>query len=242
MRLMVLLTCLAIVGPMTSSGQSVARPEFEVASVKVNASGGNLSSWDPDHHGNFKAENTSLKELIASAYDVPRFMISGPSWMESLKYDINARGTPGTPDSQVWLMLQTLLEERFHLRVHRETKEMAVYFLEVASGGLKIQPLDPSKPETPFHFPPGRWSALTMAGDLAHFAGSLSGFVERPVLDRTGVQGTFGIVFWYDNRPESEGPDLPAALREELGLRLTPGRGAVEILVVDHTDQTPTEN
>jgi len=189
MRLTGLLSCFVLVNSHWAFGQQPARPEFQAASVKVNVSGDHLGSWDPDHHGNFKAENTSLKMLIGSAYHVPDFMISGPSWMESLECDINARGTPGATDSEVWLMLQTLLEDRFHLRVHRETKEMAVYFLEVASGGLKIQPFDPSKPETPSHFPPGRWKALTMAGTLASFAGSLSGFVERPVLDRTGIQG-----------------------------------------------------
>lgn len=215
---------------------------FEAATVKPNLSAGNLSKWDPDHHGNFKAENASLKNLIGFAYHVPGLMISGPSWIESLRYDVNAKGTPEASDSQVAMMMQGLLEERFRLRVHREAREMPVYFLEIANGGPKAPPADPSKPAPTSHLPSGAWSYLYMPGTLAAFAGNLSGFAGRPVIDLTGTAGTYHFELWFNNHSESDGPDLFNALREELGLRLRSGRDSVEILVVDNAEKVPVEN
>ena len=215
---------------------------FEVASVKPNLSGDPGAQWSPKH-GNFTAENAPLKQLIRLAYHVPDSMISGPGWLDSLRYDINAKGTGDAPESQVMLMLQALLEDRFHLQAHRETKEMAVYFLVVANGGLKMQSADATNPTLFPQAPPGAHSVMQMArASLAEIAGSLSRPAGRPVLDRTGIQGTFRLRLWYTNNSESEGPDLFAALREQLGLRLEAGRGPVETLVVDHADKVPTED
>src|ERR1017187_10322434 len=100
-RRMTILASIAISARLGLLAQVGMRPEFEVASVKPNTSGGNLSTWDPDHHENFKAENTSLKSLISSAHHIPPFMIFSPTWIESLRYDINARGAPGTSDAQI---------------------------------------------------------------------------------------------------------------------------------------------
>ncbi len=242
MRLTVLLICFALVRPPWAAGQEPARPEFEVASVKANLSGSGLSRWEPDHHGSFRAENASLKTLIHSAYGVPTIQISGPALLDSLHLDITAKGPTDAPDNQVWLMVQTLLEERLHLRVHRETKEMAVGLLSLASGGLKMKPVDPSNPAPFPPLPSGGWSLMQMTGTLPEIAANLSNFVQRPVLDRTGIEGRFRIRLYYNNSAESEGPDMYAALREQLGLRLEQGRAPVELLVVDHADQTPTEN
>ena len=234
----------AIFVALTLYAQVGTGPEFEVAVVKPNLSGSNVSTWDPDHHGNFRAENTSLKTLIGTAYHIPKFMIVGPAWIESLRYDINAKGTPGASDAQVNLMLQKLLEERFQLRVHYEAKEMSVYLMEVARSGLKARPVDASKPTDGSASPPGQWtgSYMRMTGTLTEFAGSLSSFAGRPVVDRTGIQGTFVLKLWFNNNPESDGPDLIAALGEELGLKLRAGHASVETLVVDSAKKTPSES
>ena len=197
--------------------QTPARPEFEVASVKARLSDDQGSRWNPEH-GNFTAENTPLKQLIRLAYQVPASSVSGPGWLDSLRYDINAKGHGDAPESQVMLMLQALLADRFHLQLHRETKETAVYFLVVANGGMKMQSADAPNPS-----------------DLA----------GRPVVDRTGIPGSFRLRLWYTrytSTSESEGPDIFAAVREQLGLRLEPGRGPVETLIVDRADKVPTEN
>jgi uncharacterized protein (TIGR03435 family) len=219
-----------------------AAPAFEVASVKPHLSDDEGTQWNPQH-GNFTAENAPLKRLIGLAYHASAPMISGPEWLDSLRYDINAKGHGDAPESQVMLMLQSLLRDRFHLQVHRETKEMAVYFLLVANGGLKVQSADAPNPMPFPPLPPGPHSLMQRArASLADLAGDLSRPAGRPVLDRTGIEGTFRFRLWYSNNPESEDPDLFAALREQLGLRLEAGRGPVETLVVDHADRVPTEN
>lgn len=242
---------LGAVNPSSGRGQSKAgeaAPVFQVASVKPNLSGDPGSQWNP-RHGNFTAENAPLKQLVGRAYHVQYPLISGPGWLDSMRYDINAKGTGDAPESQVMLMLQALLEDRFHLRVHRETKEMAVYLLVVANGGLKMQSADEPNPTTFPNLPPGPHSVMQMRrASLAEIADGLSGFVGRPVLDRTGIQESFRLRLWYNNNlsytdnSEPEGPDLFAALREQLGLRLEAGRAPVERLVVDQADKVPTEN
>jgi uncharacterized protein (TIGR03435 family) len=240
-RRITLLASFAISARLALLAQPGPPPEFEVAMVKVNTSGASLSSWDPDHHGNFNAENTSLKLLIGFAYHMPAFLISGPAWTESSRYDIQAKGPRGSSDSQVQLMLQKLLQDRFELRVHRETKETAVYFLELAGTGLKAPAADAAPPEQDSGFPPGQWSALSMTNTLGEFAGSLSRFAGRPVIDHTGIPGSYRLRLWFNNQ-SAEGPSLPTALSEQLGLRLKAGRAPVESLVVDSARQTPTEN
>jgi uncharacterized protein (TIGR03435 family) len=225
--------------------QTPARPEFEVASVKARLSDDQGSRWNPEH-GNFTAENTPLKQLIRLAYQVPASSVSGPGWLDSLRYDISAKGHGDAPESQVMLMLQALLADRFHLQLHRETKEMAVYFLVVANGGMKMQSADAPNP-TPFpQAPPGAHNVMQRArASLTDLAGDLSDLAGRPVVDRTGIPGSFRLRLWYTrytSTSESEGPDIFAAVREQLGLRLEPGRGPVETLIVDRADKVPTEN
>ncbi len=81
-----------------------------------------------------------------------------------------------------------------------------------------------------------------MTGTMAEFAGLLSPHVARPVLDKTGVEGRFRLRLYYNNSVDSEGPDMFAALREQIGVKLEQGKGPVEILVVDSAEKVPIEN
>ena len=222
--------------------QTATRPEFEVASVKVNGSMSGGSQWNPQH-GNFTAENASLKQLVGFAYHIPGFLISGPGWLDSARFDINAKGKGDAPDSQVRLMMQSLLADRFHLLAHRETKEGPVYFLSVMSGGLKAQPADTPNPAPYPQLPAGPHAMMQMAhATMAELAVSLTDFAKRLVVDRTGIEGTYRVQVWYGNNPESDAPDLFTALQEQVGLKLESGRGPVETLVVDRADKVPVEN
>jgi uncharacterized protein (TIGR03435 family) len=130
---------------------TAARPEFEVASIKQNAGGGQRSFIGSSSPGTLTAENVQLKLFIQQAYGVRPFQILGaPDWVDSDRFDLNAKVTvdaaplPVNRDSmqksmaEMYLMLQTLLEDRFKLKLHRETRELPVYFLTVAKGGLKL--------------------------------------------------------------------------------------------------------
>src|SRR6202521_1408382 len=132
-------------GPATGAGD----PVFEVASVKVNKSGDNRIGIGFQPGGRFRATNVPLRELVSAAYGTPQplpaFQISGgPKWIESDRFDIVAKAagdpqpTPNGPPPEMFLMLRSLLAERFQLMVHRETKEVPIYTLVMARSDGKL--------------------------------------------------------------------------------------------------------
>jgi uncharacterized protein (TIGR03435 family) len=99
----------------------------------------------------------SLKNLLMSAYDMKNFQISGPAWLDTERFDINATMPPETTKEQFHVMLQNLLAERFKLTLHRETKELPMYSLTVAKGGPKMKEsaeVPPPKDGEPAQLPP----------------------------------------------------------------------------------------
>jgi uncharacterized protein (TIGR03435 family) len=124
-------------------GQSpVVPPEFEVASIKPNLRGGSLVHLQPSPGGRLLAENFSLRMLMSRAYGVELFQISGgPVWIDTDRYDVQAKAAGNPTEKQITgPMLERLLENRFHLKVHREIRQLPVYELTVAKGGPKIHP------------------------------------------------------------------------------------------------------
>jgi uncharacterized protein (TIGR03435 family) len=275
--------CTAILLPVAIgilNAQSPAtRLQFEVASVKLNTSGGNNALFGSHSPGTFNADNYPLLGLIAGAYSVQPFQITGaPNWIESAQYDIVAKPTvdpekkPITRESmnkfqaETKLMLQSLLEERFQLRLHRETKELPVYALTIAKGGLKLHPgscteYDPDNPPprpAPGQKRPDYCGNLSVGGGgptqkldafaitMTQFLGFLPNYTKRVVIDKTGSTGTFDahFVFTLDGAPadaDNLAPSLYTALEEQLGMKLESTKGPVEILVIDHVEK-PSEN
>ena len=126
-------------------------PSFEVASVKENSSGPGRTQATTQPGGRFVATNAPLKLMIADAFLgaqplAPSRVLGGPEWIDSARYDINAKAskefepTPGGPPREMLLMLRSLLEERFKLKAHRETRELPVYELVVARADGKLGP------------------------------------------------------------------------------------------------------
>jgi uncharacterized protein (TIGR03435 family) len=215
-----------------------AAQEFEVASVKPNPSGGGISVLVPGH-GNLMVSNATLKHLIGYAYHLAEGMISGPSWLDSARFDIFAKGKGNEPDSEVQLMTQSLLAQRFGLRSHRETKDGPVYFLVPTNGGLKAPP---ETDRRPFNAPPpGPHLNMRMDAPLDEFAAILTNFAGRPVIDQTGITGKFNLALWWGKDPDTD-PDIFSALQEQLGLKLKAGRSQVEVLVIDYVEKEPTAN
>lgn len=219
--------------PQTTS----ARPEFDVASVKPDTSGGGMSILVPGH-GSLRANNVRLRNLISFAYHMPEQLITGPSWLDSARFDIFAKGNSDAPDSEIRLMTQSLLAQRFAVQAHHETKEGPVYFLIQARGGLKAPPATDQRPYNAT--PPGPHFNMGMDAPLEEFAAILTNYAGRPVVNHTGITGKFNLRLWWGRDPETD-PDIFSALQEQLGLRLESGRGPVETLIVDHVEK-PTEN
>lgn len=175
--------------------------------------------------------------------------ISGPEWVKSKAnlYNIVAKGPAGSAREQLQLMLQTLLAERFHLKTHREEKEMAYYALVPARTGPKLHKVE----EIPEGFKGmtygGRISAFLPMPSLAYL---LSRFeTDLPIIDETGLSGLYEVRLEWALRPiqnpdtdAAGGPSLFTAVQEQLGLQLQARKGRVPILIVNSADRIPTAN
>ena len=123
-----------------------ARPAFEVASIRPSNSADRRPYFGGDA-GRFIANNVTVKKLIQNAYGVKDFQISvGPSWIGSDLFDISAKSESSMRPEDLWLMMQSLLADRFKLVIRRETKEMPVYGLVVAKNGAKFREVKESDP------------------------------------------------------------------------------------------------
>jgi uncharacterized protein (TIGR03435 family) len=137
---------LAALAGMACAQSGEGSPTFDVASVKPAAPimGGRIivrmdggpGSPDP---GQISYSNVTLKNVLRLAYNVKGYQLSGPNWLDSERYDIVAKIPKGATKEQFQVMLQNLLAERFKLKIHRETKELPIYALVVAKGGLKMK-------------------------------------------------------------------------------------------------------
>jgi uncharacterized protein (TIGR03435 family) len=232
-------------------------PTFEVASVKphANAADTNMSINDPPG-GRLECSNVSLKMLITYAWDVRDYQVLNmPTSAEDGRYDIEAK--PSAEDAAHEppkyssaanelgrKRTQALLIDRFHLKLHEEQREMAVYSLVVAKGGSK---LERSVTETPF--PQMSWNSTSVRCKkvtMARFAKMLlASRMNRYVIDNTGLTGEYDIHMEFQpDAPSSAvaaasapGPTFENALEEQLGLRLVAAKGPVPFLVVDHVEK-----
>jgi len=240
-------------------------PDAQGRATFARNSGGPGTS-DP---GRIYRPNLGLMAFLTTAYNVRSYQISGPAWLDTERFDITATMRPNTTMEQYRVMLQNLLVERFKMTVHRETRELPVYSLVVAKNGPKMQksaadppPSPPKSPDGPIRPIPASVMMMTDRGhivgrrqtmhDLANF---LSIHVGRPVTDATALTAKYDFTLTYSTEgldgpigsaqtgPEAEAaPPLFAAIQAQLGLKLEPKRGPVEIIVIDHVEKMPTGN
>ncbi len=134
---------IALVLTAAALGQTPLPPasaQFEVASVKPHPGFDRPVGVGSPSPGRFRAENVWLRFLIQMAWNVKEFQVSGgPAWAASDRFDINAETAANARFEEMRPMLQALLEDRFELVLHRESKEMPVYALVAAKGGIKLQ-------------------------------------------------------------------------------------------------------
>jgi uncharacterized protein (TIGR03435 family) len=253
----------AVMGILTAPAmhaQSQTGPAFEVTSVRPNRSADRRFDITPSRGGMLRATNASLKQLINAAYQMPDFRISVNSgWMNTDRFDVEARAAGDPPREQMQLMLQSLLAERFKLVVHREIRELPTYELQVAKGGPRLKEGKCVGQPGPAN-PCGGYSAsiwghmVAKAADIRQLTQFLSSLQSRVVVDKTGLTGDYDMeLTWTPDEsptgpgdpgqapPEPNGPSLFTALQEQLGLRLEPAKGRVEILVIDGAEK-PSEN
>ena len=225
-----------------------------------------VSVSSPPHSSRFEATNLPMKALLQIAYGFDAPVVGAPDWVANTFYDINARSDEAADtklakitDNEVRLekrnAIRVLLAERLGLKTHLETRNSSIYNLVVAKGGVKMQAVPPSPegdaPATP---PPANVQAhgsrhgLEFVGSNAPMraiTGALSSMVEAPVVDKTGLIGTYNYTLqfgreWSANDPDSW-PSIFTAVQEQLGLKLEAVHESVPNLVVDQITK-PTEN
>jgi uncharacterized protein (TIGR03435 family) len=258
-------------------------PSYEVATIKPAPPSGARG-------------RTTIEDYILDAYGTPSFSKSqvagGPAWLTTDNYviqgkvpdelrDAMQKMTTAEQTDQTRMMKQSLLADRFKLKVHFETRILPIYELSVTKGGLKIKsvaappPYVPGTPSPVIHsvgpgepIPPGTWAigatrpgvmflsaGATTMGVLINFIRNSSDVAGKPVLDKTGFTANFDVPFlqWASlstapapaaadtGVPDDPVPSIFTALEETLGLKLTPTKGPVEVLVIDSIDR-PSEN
>jgi uncharacterized protein (TIGR03435 family) len=203
------------------------RPSFEVASIRpsTGAAPQAVAAAGRVDGAQFRIAGLTIKDYISMAYAIKLNQISGPDWITTDRFDISATLPEGSQQAQVPDMMQTLLEERFQLKFHREKKDFPVYGLQVASGGLKMKEVSPdpetdktdaNAPQTFTRNGSGQGIAVNLGhGSSFHFAdnkletnkltmqslaGALERFLDRPVVDLTGAKGYYDASF--DLTPE----------------------------------------
>ncbi len=185
----------------------------------------------------------SLRVYLQLAYRLPPDRVSGPAWMDSERYDIAATMPANTPDAQVPLMLQTLLQERFQIKLHREQKETAVYALVVNKGGPRLKEAVEGTP--PVVQLGGVFRAKNRS--LNDLASILMRWTDRPVVNLTGLDGyyDFELEWSHDAAPSSgpaSDPNGPLSALPQFGLRAEKRKVPLEFLVIDHAEKVPIAN
>jgi len=234
------------------SPATVAPLSFEVISIHPHQStGDDPSSRKVLPGGRFVATATSVRTLIRIAFGTEDDRISGaPHWIDNETFDINAviagHAEIKTPQQFQQLIL-SLLQERFDFKFHRKQIEAPVYWLELDKPGKTGPGLKPSTPgEQPNMSNNSNGAKADMRvtnSTMTDIAAALRRQAGRPVEDHTGLQGAydFEIQWAPDETADSADPSLFTVLKEQLGLKLRPAKGADQSIVIDHIAE-PTPN
>jgi uncharacterized protein (TIGR03435 family) len=222
---------------------------FDVASVKLNP---NLKASASKilNAGGLIYTFVTLSDCIQTAYNVKSYQVSGPEWIRSEHYDINARAEGSPSKDQVLNMFQSLLAERFRLKVHREQKEVPVYALSVNKAGHRLKPRAGEEPMT-LQFADG--GMTFQSASIAEFIQFLASFsFDRSLVDNTGLTGKFDFSLKIVG-PDANVGDVKRALSQNgssvimdavapLGLKLEPQKQLADVVVLDQVERPVPQN
>ena len=237
------------------TAQDGARPSFEVVSVKPATSGAlGIGLW-VYAGGRIHATNYQVRQLIHDAYDVEIWrVIGGPAWAGEDRFDVEgkpaessdlARWAPvsakSPPNAEMRLMLQSLLADRFHLKVHTEERKEQVYSLAAARGGHRLQPPAGNAVQPFVSFLPD--GLLGRNATMDQLVERLARIMGRRVLNHTGIEGHFDFRIQYPPSDDvnDERTAMLSAIQEQCGLKLETQPGSVDYLVIDSV-QKPSAN
>ena len=250
--------CLGLLAVAAARAQEKpARLTYEIGSVKPSDPSLEDGSVNPFPNGiGYHADQVTVRNMLAVMYRIPaRQIVGGPEWVYTENFDVVGRADGRYSIDELHVMFENLLMDRFNLKLHFASETGPVYVLRVANSGLKMKavPADTAR-RSPIQSTDG----YRVTGEqvplnyLCFWLGQMLQSNQRPVVDRTGLTGTYSFKLRF--RPESEpsvsaadlgeAEDLPSifqALRDQLGLELTPEKGPVSKLVIDHIEK-PSAN
>ena len=244
---------------LTPFAWAQAPKEFDVASIKPHKGDDGRVGIQISPGGLLRATNMPLRELLQMAYDLRPGMLAGaPKWVDSERYDIEAKmaepPAPGPDGLRPYM--QSLLEKRFQLKSHRETREMQTYALVQAKGGHKLKESDPAARGPMIRN--GNDQLTLNKCNMDQLGLQLSRAVGAPVANQTGLTGQYDMELKFTpERPagpgggsgEGSGPGAPGgdapsifvAVQEQLGLKLESKKGPVSMFIIDKIEK-PEEN
>jgi uncharacterized protein (TIGR03435 family) len=233
----------ALVGNLTLTAQQ-QRDTFEVASVKMSPSAVSEGGCAPNSFirgQRFAATNCPLGFLIMYAYDISQQQLSGQHSLLGDKFDISAKAEHPASQSQMKGMLQSLLEDRFRLKLRRDTKEIPVYALVVGKGGPKFHQSHAGVENGPKFAKGGTGQTLMQNASIADFLFSISKFADRMIVDKSGLEDKYD--FDITRVLELRNPDAPSVFTvvEELGLKLDPRKNIMPVFVIEQVER-PSAN
>jgi uncharacterized protein (TIGR03435 family) len=256
----------------------VAKPKFEVVSVKVNKSGPPQGTTVGAHGSTFSAVNATLRMVLLFAFrphdgtPLVGRLVDGPAWLDTDRFDVLGKldgDSRSIPRQQIQLMVQSLLEDRCALVVHREIRSVPVFNLVVEKPGKLKMSSDQSALERGGDITFGGTEPLTRGSvritsspESTTITGNavtiprlilvLQGRTDRIIVDQTDLSGLFDFTLKFasetaagaagtnDLQPSDPAPALSTTLGE-LGLKLESGKAPREVVVIDSI-QKPTEN
>ena len=247
------LLAVCLLPPLAFAQRAFERAEVHASAPGTRESGGFLPV------GRYECRGKTMLQLVASAYDIPTDAIAGgPDWLNTGKFDITAKAPAGESSAlMLQQMLRALLVDRFGLAVHEESRQMPVYVMTLGRRGSRLRVSASAGPPRclPVDGSPGlnhrECTALTMA-DLAKVLPQIAGnYVDRPVVDSTGLAGRYDFPLDWIGKAgylaAKADPDRPAPVSifdalEKLGLKMNPATHPVPAIVVDRVNRAPSED
>ena len=281
----------ALAGGLALGQAGGARQEFDVSSIRPSQPSGQ-QRVDVGLHldgSQVRISSLDLASYVAMAYRLKRYQVTGPDWLTSTRFDINAKLPAGSTSDNIPEMLQSLLASQFGLRFHREKNDLPVYAIIVGKPPLKLEESAPDPNDAPapkatniagsgsaegvaVNF--GNGSYYTFADNkfiikkvsMDRMVTILERYVDRPMLDSTGLKGTYDLTFPvtpedYQTMLIRAGANTgivlpPVVLQlldnasigslsdglEKVGLKLDSRKSPIDMLVVDQMLKTPKDN
>lgn len=235
--------------------------QFEVASLKPSDPGGRGGGIRPAPGGErYLATNVTPRLMLSVAWRVrPDQIVGGPGWLDTDRYDMNAKAEKGSTVEELHIMLVNLFKDQFKLQYHQGTKEMGIYALTIDRNGAKLTAHEAESAGDPWidvaqEVLHQKWSAKFCPMD--YFAWRLGQILDRPVVDRTGLKGgfDFNLNFTRDlppgfpegglingQAPDTSGPNIFEAVKNQLGLKLEATKGEAQAIVIEHAEKPSSQ-